>query len=261
MIIASKRISSFDILLYSALAVRSLTSYSSVFALNCFNQIAFAFIANAKKDFIQDFLHGRVYFIRLIGSGAVAALLMLSTVIILIDRYALIDSFAGKRMVRLPTDSSKNAAPAVAAVHITRKQSFSRDSQGNAPFFFLVSPPLLAEGVSSLKVEEQARTLGIGRLKTMLFVTLPGVRSGIIVTGVFCFIGSWSVYLLNNVIGDPHFKTLPVVIFPLVSVGSNSYSTIAVAIIVYILPVLAILALTSKALADSPGSVRKGGII
>lgn len=110
-------------------------------------------------------------------------------------------------------------------------------------------------------LEEQARTLGVGRFKTMLFVTLPAVRSGVIVTGVFCFIGSWSVYLLNNVIGNPHFKTLPGVIFPLVSVGNNSYSTIAVAIIVYILPVLAILALTSKALADSPGNVRKGGIV
>ncbi|MDR1206589.1 MAG: ABC transporter permease subunit [Peptococcaceae bacterium] len=96
-----------------------------------------------------------------------------------------------------------------------------------------------------VSLEEQARTLGVGRLKTALFVTLPAVRPGIIVTGVFCFIGSWSVYLLNNVIGDPRFKTLPGVIFPLVSVGNNSYSTMAVAMIVYILPVLAILALTS----------------
>jgi putative spermidine/putrescine transport system permease protein len=101
-------------------------------------------------------------------------------------------------------------------------------------------------------LEEQARTLGAGRLKTTLFVTLPAVRSGLIVTGVFCFIGSWSVYLLNNVIGDPRFKTLPSVIFPLVSVGNNSYSAIAVAIIVYILPLLAILTLSAKALADAP---------
>jgi ABC-type spermidine/putrescine transport system permease subunit II len=103
-----------------------------------------------------------------------------------------------------------------------------------------------------ISLEEQARTLGVGRLKTALFVTLPAVRSGTIVTGVFCFIGSWSVYLLNNVIGNPRFKTLPGVIFPLVSVGNNSYSTMAVAIIVYILPVLAVLAPVSKALADSP---------
>jgi ABC-type spermidine/putrescine transport system permease subunit II len=112
-----------------------------------------------------------------------------------------------------------------------------------------------------ISLEEQARTLGVGPLKTMLFVTLPAVRSGTIVTGVFCFIGSWSVYLLNNVIGDPHFKTLTSIIFPLISVGNNSYSTIAVAVVIYILPVLAILTLTSRALADSSDNIGKGGIV
>ena len=111
-----------------------------------------------------------------------------------------------------------------------------------------------------ITLEEQARTLGMGRAKTMLFVTIPAVRSGVIVTGVFCFIGSWSVYLLNNVIGHPHFKTLPSIIFPLISVGNNSYSTMAVAIIIYILPVLAILALSSKALTSSPEATKKGGV-
>jgi ABC-type spermidine/putrescine transport system permease subunit II len=108
-------------------------------------------------------------------------------------------------------------------------------------------------------LEAQSRTLGVSRVKTLLLVTLPAVRSGVIVSGVFCFIGSWSVYLLNSVIGDPQFKTLPSVVFPLMSVGNNSYSTIAAAIIVYILPVLAVVALSSKALAASP-DIRKRGV-
>ena len=112
-----------------------------------------------------------------------------------------------------------------------------------------------------ISIEYQARTLGVGCIKTMLFVTLPAVRSGVIVTGVFCFIGSWSVYLLNNIIGHPHFKTLPTLIFPLVSVGNNSYSTMAVAIIIYILPILAIVIFSSKALSDTQAAVRKGGIV
>ena len=110
-------------------------------------------------------------------------------------------------------------------------------------------------------LEEQSRTLGVGRVKTLLFVTIPAVLPGVIVTGVFCFIGSWSVYLLNNVIGHPHFKTLPSVIFPLISAGNNSYSMMAAAIIVYILPILAVLLITSKALVDSHGAARKGGIV
>ncbi|MDR1603413.1 MAG: ABC transporter permease subunit [Gracilibacteraceae bacterium] len=111
-----------------------------------------------------------------------------------------------------------------------------------------------------IALEEQSRTLGVGRLKTMVFVTLPAVRSGIIVTGVFCFIGSWAVYLLNNVVASPRFHTLPGVIFPLVSVGNNSYSTIATAIIIYILPVLFLLFITSKALA-SAGNLTKHNIL
>jgi putative spermidine/putrescine transport system permease protein len=117
--------------------------------------------------------------------------------------------------------------------------------------FYVPYATLLLSAVfenSGVLIEQQARTLGAGPVKTLLFVTLPAARSSIIVTGVFCFTGSWSVYLLNNVIGDPRFKTLPGVIFPLVSVGNNSYSTIAAAVILYILPVLAVLMLSSKKL-------------
>jgi putative spermidine/putrescine transport system permease protein len=98
------------------------------------------------------------------------------------------------------------------------------------------------------RIEQQSLTLGVGIVKTALFVTVPAVRNGIAVAGVFCFLGSWSVYLLNNIIGNPQFKTLPGIIFPLVSVGNNSYSTIAVAIIIYILPPVILLAASPKML-------------
>jgi putative spermidine/putrescine transport system permease protein len=107
-------------------------------------------------------------------------------------------------------------------------------------------------------LEEQAQTLGVGRLKTLFTVTLPAVRSGIIVSCVFCFISAWSVYLLTNIIADPHFKTLPIIIFPLMSVGNNSYSMIAVAIIIYIMPLLLIILATSKALVDHRLDTKRG---
>jgi putative spermidine/putrescine transport system permease protein len=92
-----------------------------------------------------------------------------------------------------------------------------------------------------IALEHQSLTLGVGMIKTTLFVVIPAIRGGMTVAGVFCFLGSWSVYLLNNIIGSPRFQTLPGIIFPLVSVGNNSYSTIAAAIILYICPALLLL--------------------
>jgi ABC-type spermidine/putrescine transport system permease subunit II len=110
-------------------------------------------------------------------------------------------------------------------------------------------------------LEEQAATLGVGPLKTLFTVTLPAVRPGVIVSCVFCFIGSWSVYLLNNIIASPHFKTLPVIIFPLLSVGNNSYSMVAVAIIVYILPLVLLVLAASKSLVDHRLDPKKGSML
>lgn len=117
-------------------------------------------------------------------------------------------------------------------------------------------------------LEQQAASLGVGKLKVLLNVTLPAVRSGVVVCCMFCFIGSWSVYLLTNVIGSPQFKTMPTLIFPMISIGNNSYSTIAVAIILFIAPILAFLLLSSRALVstaqakpDSHSELRKGGLL
>jgi ABC-type spermidine/putrescine transport system permease subunit II len=114
--------------------------------------------------------------------------------------------------------------------------------------FFVPYATLLLSAVFEgydLSLEQQSRTLGVGAAQTALFVTLPTVRGGVTVAGVFCFIGSWSVYLLNSIIGNPRFKTLPSVIFPLISVGNNSYSEIAAAIIIYVLPTLLLLVVSA----------------
>jgi ABC-type spermidine/putrescine transport system permease subunit II len=109
--------------------------------------------------------------------------------------------------------------------------------------------------------EDQAASLGVGPVKRLFAVTLPAVRSGVIVACIFCFIGSWSIYLLTNVIAPPSFKTLPTLLFPMMSVGNNSYSAVAVVIILYIAPILLFLVLGSKALANDRLDTKKGGLM
>jgi ABC-type spermidine/putrescine transport system permease subunit II len=105
--------------------------------------------------------------------------------------------------------------------------------------------------------ESQAACLGVSRRKTLLHITFPAIRSGVVVTCVFSFIGSWSVYLLTAVIGPPSLKTLPMLLFPMMSSGNNSYPLIAAVTVIYISPVLLLLILASKILAGRP-DLRQG---
>ena len=55
--------------------------------------------------------------------------------------------------------------------------------------------------------EYQAATLGVSKWRILWHVTLPQVRSGVIVTCIFSFIGVWSAYLVVAAVAPPSFKT------------------------------------------------------
>jgi ABC-type spermidine/putrescine transport system permease subunit II len=107
--------------------------------------------------------------------------------------------------------------------------------------------------------EQQAASLGIGKVNSLLYVTLPAVRSGVVVSCVFSFIGSWSVYLLTFVIGDPTFKTLPVLLLPMIADGNNSYPFLAAVTLIYMAPLLLALLFFSKLLVESHLDMKAGG--
>ena len=117
------------------------------------------------------------------------------------------------------------------------------------PYLTLLLSAVFSSHVQDL--EFQARCLGIGALKTWRYVILPAVLPGITVSAVFSFIGSWSNYLLTAVIGPPSLKTLPVLLFPMMSSGNNSYPLIAVFTLVYIAPVLVFLIFSSYLITGS----------
>lgn len=112
-----------------------------------------------------------------------------------------------------------------------------------------------------VQLEQQAACLGVGKLHTLWHVCLPAVRPGVMVSCVFSFIGSWGCYLLTAVIGPTKLQTLPVVLFPMMSSGNNSYPLIAAVTLIYISPVLLFLALSAKVITGEGYEPGKGGLM
>lgn len=101
--------------------------------------------------------------------------------------------------------------------------------------------------------EQQARTLGAGPLATFRYVTFPAIFPGLVVAGLFAFLVSWSQYILTFLIGGGRVITLPVLLFSTVP-GGNS-PLIAAMSLVFTVPALLILVLTSRYLSGKSAAV------
>lgn len=104
--------------------------------------------------------------------------------------------------------------------------------------------------------EDQARTLGASRLRTVWFVMMPMIAPGLAVAAFFSFLISWSQYVLTLLIGGGSVITLPILVFSLVS-GGNLRITSVVSLM-FMLPAVLLLLLVARFLA--PGRALSGGI-
>lgn len=105
-------------------------------------------------------------------------------------------------------------------------------------------------------IEAQARTLGATPFQTFRLVTLPAILPGLLTGALFAFLVSWSQYLLTLTIGGGRVQTLPLLLFAFASAGRNDI-TAAVALL-YILPGLAILALTARRITGRHVALTEG---
>jgi len=101
--------------------------------------------------------------------------------------------------------------------------------------------------------EQQAFSLGASKLRTFLHVTLPAVLPGMVTGGLFVFLISWSQYILTLLIGGGRVITLPVLLFSFVSSGDNALT--AVLCIVFLVPAVAVLLITSRYLSGESGAM------
>ena len=97
--------------------------------------------------------------------------------------------------------------------------------------------------------EEQARSLGAGRLATFCSVTLPAIRGGVLAAFLFGFLLSWSQYLATLIIGGGRILTLPILLFSLM--GSGDRPVAAAASLVFVAPALVVLLVSARNITGS----------
>jgi putative spermidine/putrescine transport system permease protein len=94
--------------------------------------------------------------------------------------------------------------------------------------------------------EEQARSLGASRLQVVRRVTLPLIRPGLVVAGLFTFLLSWTQYLGTLIIGGGRIVTLPMLLFSLMNSGDRPVA--AAVSLVFVAPALLALVLSARSL-------------
>ena len=119
------------------------------------------------------------------------------------------------------------------------------------PYMVLVMSGIFAN--YDVSFEAQARTLGASAFQTFWLITLPAIRPGIMVGGLFAFLVSWSQYILTLLIGGGKVVTLPLLLFNFATSGRNDI-TGAISMI-YILPGIAILLITARHLSGRSSAV------
>ncbi len=154
----------------------------------------------------------------------VPTLVVMMGIHILFIRYGLADSFIGVVLIHL--------VPAL-------------------PYFVLVISSVFANYATEL--EDTARTLGAGPLRTFRHVTLPTIFPGLLVAMLFTFLVSWSQYITTLLIGGGRVVTLPMVLFPFISAANHANA--AAVSLVFIMPALLILLLTSRTLSTGGDAV------
>ncbi len=107
--------------------------------------------------------------------------------------------------------------------------------------------------------ERQARALGAGPVRILLFVTLPLLRPAVTVAALFAFLISWSEYVLTLLIGGGQVKTLPLLLFA--AVGAADTTVAAALALLLIGPPLVLVVAASRLSASWSASLRSGSVV
>ncbi len=97
-----------------------------------------------------------------------------------------------------------------------------------------------------VELEEVAMVEGYSRLAVFVKVVLPLLRSGIVATGMLCFIFAWNEFLFAFMLGGQEVRTLPVAFPLLITTQGVRWGAMAVVGMISLLPVLVAVFLLQK---------------
>ena len=119
------------------------------------------------------------------------------------------------------------------------------------PYMVMVMSGVFAN--YNIEFEQQAYSLGAGRGRTFIQITLPAILPGLVTGSLFVFLISWSQYILTVLIGGGRVITLPVLLFAFAAAGDNAVT--AALCIVFLAPAVLILVFTSRYLSGESGAM------
>jgi len=84
--------------------------------------------------------------------------------------------------------------------------------------------------------EDQAATLGIGKIKRFIFITLPSLKSSIAYTSILCFACTFASFELPSLVGDQHsMVTLAYYYFNILGTAPRHMESYSISIIVTVI--------------------------
>jgi|GEM_PF-1224628 len=106
--------------------------------------------------------------------------------------------------------------------------------------------------------ERQSATLGVDRLTTFVHVTIPRIRSGLIVGCMYTFMVSWSMYLLTYELSPSTLQTVITMIMPMLTSSTVTYYTLALTAVAFFAPSLLFLVISSFMIRSD--NIDSGGV-
>jgi putative spermidine/putrescine transport system permease protein len=103
------------------------------------------------------------------------------------------------------------------------------------------------------QAEEQARSLGASPWQAFVHVTVPLLRPGLAVGGLFAFLVSWSQYTSTLIIGGGKVQTLPLLVYTFTRSGDNPIA--AALALLFVAPAIVTLMFASRLLRGRQAAV------
>ena len=123
------------------------------------------------------------------------------------------------------------------------------------PYFIFIMIPVFKRYDVSL--EQQSSILGVGKLSTLLNVTLPAVKSGLATSMMLTFVISWSMYLITSVSAPRGFSTMATVLIPQLSFGYAMDSYVAVTAFIFMIPAVISLIISTLVIGSDRSNARR----
>ncbi len=123
------------------------------------------------------------------------------------------------------------------------------------PYFIFVMMPVFKRFETQL--EEQSAVLGVGKLSTLLNVTLPAVKTGLATSMMLTFVISWSMYLVTSACAPRGFETMATRLLPQISYGYAFDSYVSSLALLFLIPAILSLVISTLVIGSDKVNARR----